>query len=198
MHTNDNNITITWDMPVNTDRTTTANRPVFVVKDSLLCRLCDEKTETVNHLIAGCKVLGGKEYKDRFENVARTIHWQLCRKYQIECNAENLWGHVREKVVERENIKILWDHFNVYADRKIKGRRPNIIVIDERKKKVKVIDIKVPTDHWVDEKEMEKIDKYQDLNREIERLWNVKTMVVPIVIGLLGTISNSLMTMFRD
>ena len=150
--------------------------------------ICDEKTETVNHLIGGCKVLGGKEYKDRFENVARTIHWQLCRKHQIECNADNLWDHVREKVVERENIKIFWD-FNVYADRKIKGKRPNIIVIDEMKKKVKLIDISAPTDHWIDEKEMEKIDKYQDLKIEIERLWSVKTMMVPIVIGLLGTIS---------
>ena len=37
-------------------------------------------------------------------------------------------------------------------------------------------------DHRVDEKKMEEIDKYHDLRIEIERLWNMKTMVVPISI----------------
>ena len=34
MHNKDNNITMRWDMPVNTDRTMTANRPDIIVKDS--------------------------------------------------------------------------------------------------------------------------------------------------------------------
>ena len=35
MHNKDSNILIIWDMPVNTDRTITANRPKIVIKDSM-------------------------------------------------------------------------------------------------------------------------------------------------------------------
>ena len=38
----------------------------------------------------------------------------------------------------------------------------------------------------------EKIEKYQDLRREIEKLWSINTSVVPIVVGALGTVTNHL------
>ena len=54
---------------------------------------------------------------------------------------------------------------------------------------MKLIDILVPKDHRVDGKEKEKINRNQNLKIEIKRLWNMKTIVVLIVIGWLGTIS---------
>jgi len=38
-------------------------------------------------------------------------------------------------------------------------------------------------------KEAEKILKYKDLTIEIQRRWNVKTKVIPVIIGATGTIS---------
>ena len=41
-------------------------------------------------------------------------------------------------------------------------------------------------------KEAEKILKYKDLITEIQRMWNVKAEVIPLIIGATGTISRSL------
>ena len=41
------------------------------------------------------------------------------------------------------------------------------------------------------EKEAEKILKHKDLTTEIQRVWKVKTMVIPVIIGATGTISKS-------
>ena len=37
-------------------------------------------------------------------------------------------------------------------------------------------------------KEAEKILKYKDLTTEIQRMWNVKTKVMPVIIWTTGTI----------
>ena len=55
-----------------------------------------------------------------------------------------------------------------------------------------LIDVAISGDRNVIKKEAEKILKYKDLTIEIERMWNVKTKVIPVIIGATGTIPNSL------
>ena len=50
----------------------------------------------------------------------------------------------------------------------------------------------IPGDGRIEEKELEKISKYQDLKIEIERLWEKQATVVPVVIGSLGAIPRDL------
>ena len=51
-------------------------------------------------------------------------------------------------------------------------------------------DIAIPADVNVGEKEKEKVEKYQDLKREIGRLLKLKCVeVVPVVIGALESIT---------
>jgi len=54
-----------------------------------------------------------------------------------------------------------------------------------------LIDVAISGDRNVIKKEAEKILKYKDLTIEIHRMWNVKTKVIPVIIGATGTISKS-------
>jgi hypothetical protein len=54
-----------------------------------------------------------------------------------------------------------------------------------------LIDVANPGDRNVIKKEEEKILKYKDLIIEIQRMWNVKTNVTPVITGATGTISKS-------
>jgi len=54
-----------------------------------------------------------------------------------------------------------------------------------------LIDVAISGDINVIKKETEKILKYKDLIVEIQRMWNVKTKVIPVIIGATGAISKS-------
>jgi hypothetical protein len=54
-----------------------------------------------------------------------------------------------------------------------------------------LIDVAIPGDRNVIQKEAEKILKYKDLIIEIQRTWNVKIRVIPVITGGTGTISES-------
>ncbi|XP_072169447.1 uncharacterized protein [Diadema setosum] len=94
--------------------------------------------------------------------------------------------HEPQKVSENDQVKILWD-FDVQTDNVIQHRRPDIIVVERARQMCTIVDVAVPGDSRVAEKEKEKIEKYQDLARELRRLWNMRTKVIPIVVGALGT-----------
>ena len=38
------------------------------------------------------------------------------------------------------------------------------------------------------EEEKDKIEKYQDLGRELQKMWNVKVKIIPLVVCSLGAI----------
>jgi hypothetical protein len=52
-----------------------------------------------------------------------------------------------------------------------------------------LIDVAISGDRNVIKKEAEKSLKYKDLTIEIQRTWNVKTKVSPVIIGATATIS---------
>ena len=60
-----------------------------------------------------------------------------------------------------------------------------------KREHVMLIDVAISRDRNVIKKEAEKILKYKDLTIVIQRMWNVKSKVLPVIIGATGTISKS-------
>jgi hypothetical protein len=79
----------------------------------------------------------------------------------------------------------------VQTDRTIPNNKPDIIIRDNEKGTCMLIDVAISGDRNVIKKEAEKILKYKELAIEIQRMWNLKTRVIPVIIGATGTISKS-------
>jgi hypothetical protein len=73
----------------------------------------------------------------------------------------------------------------------IPNNKPDIITRDNENRTCILIDVAIPGDRNVIKKEAEKILKYKDLTTEIQRMCNVKTRVIPVLIGATGTVCRS-------
>ena len=61
----------------------------------------------------------------------------------------------------------------------------------QKKRTYKIVDFAVPN-------ESEKMDKYVDLARKLEKLWSMKVTIILIVIGAFGTITKGLLKGLGD
>ena len=87
-------------------------------------------------------------------------------------------------------MTILW-HQLVQTDRINLGNTPDITIRDNEKGTCELIDVAVSGDRTVIKKEAEKILKCEVLTIETQRMWNVKTNMIPVITGASGTISKS-------
>ena len=82
-------------------------------------------------------------------------------------------------------------------DRQIEHRRPDIVVMEKNTNKCLIIDVACPVDNNLILKRNEKLDNYFELRLEIARMWNKETLIVPIIIGALGSIPNDLQCILK-
>ena len=150
------------------------------------CRICEEYNETIDHIVSGCPVLRKNEYIIRHDRVGQYLHWGICNYYNIETPI-NWYEHHPLPVTEGKNVTILWN-FTVHTDRTIDANRPDIIVKDFVNKTCLLIDMSCPSDINVAKQTFKKLSKYKDLEIEIEKMWKLQTVTVPVIVGALGLI----------
>ena len=83
--------------------------------------------------------------------------------------------------------------FLIQTDHRIECCRPDLLLVEKKKKEAWIIDVAVPRDSGINIAEQAKIERYQDLKREIKKIWqlkNVKIIPIIIAIGALGAVSS--------
>ena len=61
-----------------------------------------------------------------------------------------------------------------------------------------LIDMMIPTDRNISVKKFDELSKYKDLQIEIERLWQLKATVIPVVIGALGRVKKGVLNHLKS
>ena len=111
------------------------------------------------------------------------VRWKICQHYNAPY-ARNCYEHKPKKVVETESATILWD-FSIHADRTMQANKSDINIKGHKEKTCKLLDFTFPLDINISAKQFEKLSNYKNLQMEIERMWQLKTSVIPIVVGAL-------------
>ena len=93
-------------------------------------------------------------------------------------------------IAENEEVRITWD-MTIYTDKVLKHNRPDITLVYKDTQKWTLIG------RAVIRTEEEKVQKYQELAFEIRRIHGAsKVTVIPVVIGVLGSISKRAKTLY--
>jgi len=100
------------------------------------------------------------------------------------------YTHVHKPVYEEGDVTVLWNQA-VHTDREVTANRPDIIIKNKKEETCTLIDVAIPADRNV-QKEAEKKLKYKSLCIEIQRMWNLKCTIIPVIIGATGTATRSL------
>jgi hypothetical protein len=68
----------------------------------------------------------------------------------------------------------------------------DIIIKNKKEKPCILIDVAIPADRNVVQRETEKQLKYDSLCIEIQKMWNKNCMIIPVIIGATGIITKGL------
>ena len=156
------------------------------------CRVCKKELETVTHLVSSCSGLAQREYKRRHDRMGLRVYWEICKKYGMKCS-EHWYTECPEKVRKSECgfYEVWWDR-PVETTKRLEHNKPDVVIIDRKRKLWTFIDFSVPNDKNVLLKGEEKKETYKELANEIRRIHKVRTKIVPIVVGALGVLPSNL------
>lgn len=180
----------------------TKNYRKYIMNDSQLqndlCRKCNAEHETIQHILGGCGVITQSEYKDRHDMVGKILHRSIGLKYGLlEPAVDPYYRYKPQSVLEDEQIKLYWDR-TIHTDRSVQHNRPDITVVDKRRKKVSIIDIAVVNTNNLESTYSTKLNKYQHLMEEIRSQWGVNNITItPIVISTTGIIPKNIKNNLR-
>ena len=118
------------------------------------------------------------------------VNQELREKFNLE-KSDKWYLHNPQTVTENVNHKLIWD-MNTQCDNIIVERKPDIVIVNEMEKTAIIINVAIPGDKRIPDEEKKKIENYQNLKGEIQRLSNLKKIdVMHVVLGALGSVTKN-------
>ena len=115
------------------------------------------------------------------------LHFNICKETGVQLDKKHWYEHVPKSVETSKggNVTILWNQ-QLQTDITFPNNKLDIIIRDNEAGTCMLIDVSISGDRNVIKKEAEKILTYKDLTIEIQRMWKVKTRVIPVIIGAIS------------
>ena len=155
------------------------------------CRLCQQFDEKKVHIISACPILAKEEYIKRQDRVRAQQHFNIRKERGVQLDKKHWYVPKSLEASQGGKANILWNQ-QVQIDRTIPNNKPDITTRENEKGTCMLIDVAISGDRNVIKLETgEKILKYKDLIIELQRMWNVKTKVIPVITGATRTILKS-------
>ena len=130
------------------------------------------------------------EYLMRHDKVCTHLRYSICKALGFE-TTDRWYTHIPKPVCEKGDVAVLWNQA-VHTDREVTENRLDIIIKIKKEKTCCVIDVAIPADRNVVQKEAEKKLKYKSLCIETQRMWNLKYTIIPVIIRATGIVTRSL------
>ena len=158
------------------------------------CRICFSRDETVEYLVAGCRVLANSEYLTRHNRALMILTVAWAKEYEL-IGEDTVWYKERWErgtALENGKAKLVWD-FEFNLRKTNTSRRPDLILEDRESKKIWISDMACPKEQNIEAKRLEKRTKYTQSAYELrERRPGYKITVIPLIIGALRPFSTRL------
>jgi hypothetical protein len=94
--------------------------------------------------------------------VCTHLHYSICKTLGIE-TTENWYFHIPKPVRQHEDITVLWNQ-GIQTDREVLANRPDIVIKNMKDKICLLINVAIPSDRNLIQKESEKKLKYKNVS----------------------------------
>ncbi|KAG0438663.1 Retrovirus-related Pol polyprotein from type-2 retrotransposable element R2DM [Dictyocoela muelleri] len=160
----------------------------FLIQDRYLssfynagkCKFCKKAKISIDHLATRCGMLLHTSYIRRHNEVVKSIHLRIMNKFGIT-SKKKLKSHKIEKVVKNENAELI-SEMPVKTDSFVTNNKPDLILFDNKRNLIYLIEIGITSLDNLKKYEVEKLQKYRLLAKEMEQMYSKKVLIVPYVI----------------
>lgn len=149
-----------------------------------------KKKENIRHILSNCDKLAEGLYTTRHNNVLKVLYWKVLHEYKLE-SITKPWNCVDQPELERSNDRVIvkWNA-KVYCEDYTSSNKPDMIIIDNEKKIITVVECSCPWDKNLTKKFKEKQEKYQVVRQQLKQQFEGhKVQQLNLIIGCLGTIT---------